>query len=398
MAADASTEQRGIRNGQVKGEDKWTYERIDGARRTGETGEDATERWEYLIKWKGATKRTWERHRTIAAMGGVKLEALKEAQDTKLIPFSTRDRIERAATRGEAGMRAMLIAIDTWADTAGAQRPNDDTLTRMWITVKRHVEVASHSDEAGQRQDNIKESTRNESERDRHSSALPFRTLYLGKEPSTESDAADSDAQQKEKAKKTMALDGGGDEWRVAADGEATIGGDAWWGSDEPDTLGHGQEIDDLVGGGEWRRGAPQAVLDNVAMEEEIGGAVQEMWTKGGGRAGYEEIGRNEIARDPVATTVSEKRRGGGRHPERAARATTRPRGRERDCDGRKRVSDHARAGNEHDVEGEGPGVPPAQVAPLHSGGSDGRIAKEDSRRKASIIRGMGGRAAERGR
>ena len=70
MAADASTEQRGIRNGQVKGEDKWTYERIDGARRTGETGEDATERWEYLIKWKGATKRTWERHRTIAAMGG----------------------------------------------------------------------------------------------------------------------------------------------------------------------------------------------------------------------------------------------------------------------------------------------------------------------------------------
>ena len=33
----------------------------------------------------------WERHRTIAAMGGAKLEALKEAQDTKLIPFSTRD-------------------------------------------------------------------------------------------------------------------------------------------------------------------------------------------------------------------------------------------------------------------------------------------------------------------
>ena len=122
MAADASTEQRGIRNGQVKGEDKWAYERIDGARRTGETGEDATERWEYLIKWKGATKRTWERHRTIAAMGGAKLEALKEAQDTKLIPFSTRDRIERAATRGEAGMRAMLIAIDTWAGTAGAYR------------------------------------------------------------------------------------------------------------------------------------------------------------------------------------------------------------------------------------------------------------------------------------
>ena len=170
----------------------------------------------------------------------------------------------------------------------------------VWSTIKRHVEVASHSDEAGQRQDNIKESTRNETERDRHSSALPFRTLYLGKEPSTESDAADSDAQQKEKTKKTMALDGGGDEWRVAADGEATIGGDAWWESDEPDTLGHGQEIDDLVGGGEWRRGAPQAVLDNVAMEEEIGGAVQEMWTKGGGREGYEEIGRNEIARDPV--------------------------------------------------------------------------------------------------
>ena len=71
-------------------------------------------------------------------MGGAKLEALKEAQDTKLIPFSTRDRIERAATRGEAGMRAMLTAIDTWADTAGAQRPNDDTLTRMWSTVKRH--------------------------------------------------------------------------------------------------------------------------------------------------------------------------------------------------------------------------------------------------------------------
>ena len=54
------------------------------------------------------------------------------------------------------------------------------------------------------------------------------------------------------------------------------------------------------MGGGEWRRGAPQAVLDNVAIEEEIGGAVQEMWTKGGGRAGYEEIGRNDIARDPV--------------------------------------------------------------------------------------------------
>ena len=35
-------------------------------------------------------------------------------------------------------MRAMLTAIDTWADTAGAQRPNDDTLTRMWSTVKRH--------------------------------------------------------------------------------------------------------------------------------------------------------------------------------------------------------------------------------------------------------------------
>ena len=47
IAAEASTEQRGVRNGQVKGEDKWTYERIDGARRTGETGEDATERWEY---------------------------------------------------------------------------------------------------------------------------------------------------------------------------------------------------------------------------------------------------------------------------------------------------------------------------------------------------------------
>ena len=61
-----------------------------------------------------------------AAMGGAKLEALKEAQDTKLIPFSTRDRIEQAAERGEAGMRAMLTAIDTWADTAGAQRPNDD--------------------------------------------------------------------------------------------------------------------------------------------------------------------------------------------------------------------------------------------------------------------------------
>ena len=61
-------------------------------------------------------------------------------------------------------------------------------------------------------------------------------------------------------------------------------------------------------------------------------------------------------------------------------------------------MSDHARAGNEHDVEGEGPGVPPAQVAPLHSGGSDGRLAEGDSRRKASIVRGMGGRADERGR
>ena len=91
--------------------------------------------------------------------------------------------------------------------------------------MKGHVEVASHSDEAGQRQGNIKESTRKETERDKHSSALPFRTLYLGKEPSTESDAAASDAQEEEKTKKTMALDGGGDEWRAAADEEATIGG-----------------------------------------------------------------------------------------------------------------------------------------------------------------------------
>ena len=45
-------------------------------------------------------------------MGGVKLEALKEAQHTKLIPFSTRDRIEQAANGGEAGMRAMLMAIE----------------------------------------------------------------------------------------------------------------------------------------------------------------------------------------------------------------------------------------------------------------------------------------------
>ena len=42
----------------TKGEDKWTYDRIDGARRTGETGEDATERWEYLIKWKGDDQTT----------------------------------------------------------------------------------------------------------------------------------------------------------------------------------------------------------------------------------------------------------------------------------------------------------------------------------------------------
>jgi len=61
-----------------------------------------------------------------------------------------------------------------------------DTLTRMWSTIKRHVEVASHSDEAGQRQDNIKESTRKETERDEHSTALPFRTLYPGKKPSTD--------------------------------------------------------------------------------------------------------------------------------------------------------------------------------------------------------------------
>jgi len=35
--------------------------------------------------------------------------------------------------------------------------------------------------------------------------------------------------------------------------------------------------------------------------------------------------------------------------------------------------------------------------APLHSGSSDGRLTEGDSRRKAGIIRGMGGRATERG-
>mmetsp|Transcript_36127 Transcript_36127/g.116327 ORF Transcript_36127/g.116327 Transcript_36127/m.116327 type:complete len:392 (+) Transcript_36127:427-1602(+) len=114
-------------------------------------------------------------------------------------------------------------------------------------------------------------------------------------------------------------------------------------------------------------------------MEEEIGGAAQEMWTKGGGRAGYEEIGRNDIARDPVLRLYlrSDEAEGAIR-----SAPQERPRGQKRDCHGRERVLDHARAGNERDVEGDGPGVPPAQVAPLHSCGSDGRLAKEDSRRK----------------
>ena len=95
-----------------------------------------------------------------------------------------------------------------------------------------------------------------------------------------------------------MALTGSGDEWRTP-DTDAVPVRPQETDTDPPDTLGHGETIDNLIGGGNWRTGPPAAVhsTTNTTSEQHTG---HEMWTVGGGKDGYDQLGDARIADDPV--------------------------------------------------------------------------------------------------
>ena len=124
----------------------------------------------------------------------------------------------------------------------------------------------------------------------RSTSESPFRTLYPKANTATTDNTPPAETEQNEDTRKQikemMALNGSGDEWRTPD-------------TDPPNTLGHGETIDNLIGGGNWRNGPPAVVhsTTNTTSEQHPG---QKMWTVGGGKDGYDQLGDARIADDPV--------------------------------------------------------------------------------------------------
>ena len=81
-----------------------------------------------------------------------------------------------------------------------------------------------------------------------------------------------------------MALNGSGDEWRTSTTDKVPVRPQEAE-TDPPNTLGHGETIDNIIGGGHWRTDPPAAIhsTTNTTREQHPG---QEMWSVGGGKDG----------------------------------------------------------------------------------------------------------------
>ena len=96
-----------------------------------------------------------------------------------------------------------------------------------------------------------------------------------------------------------MALDGYGDEWRTQDKNEEPVRHQVEDTTDQPTTLGHVAHYDEIIGGGKWREGHPEEVLNTTSYKSE-NHTGSEVWTVGGGKDGYENLGEARIAEDPV--------------------------------------------------------------------------------------------------
>ena len=53
--------------------------------------------------------------------------------------------------------------------------------------------------------------------------------------------------------------------------------------------LGYAQEVEAVLGGGEWKSGPPQTISRDGLMDTDPRTGLGSMWTTGGGKEGYEE-------------------------------------------------------------------------------------------------------------
>ena len=131
---------------------------------------------------------------------------------------------------------------------------------RVWQAIRRHVGIKNKL-EQWDSSTNTPEPTRDQSRQTMGSdkpSPSPFRTLYVGipdpkANTATNDNTPTAETEQNEdprkQIKKIMALNGSGDEWRTPTTDEVPVRPQEA-GTDPPNMLGHGENIDNIIGGG----------------------------------------------------------------------------------------------------------------------------------------------------